>query len=235
MPLYSTHNIQHITLHKNLVYLAITNIRCKVHTNFYYFLLLLSGDVSLSPGPVQISSVVNTNIWEALDRKGLHFLYINLNSLLPKIDESKCIANNTKAAIIEITESKLDHTVPDIEVNLPWYGILQCNENRNGGGVACYKRKDLCFNTRPQHCKEIENIIFGILLPKSKPVTIDVFYRPANQANFMQLIDKDFSHLNLRDNELHIFLVILTLIFYKTEIIFLMEKERLPVKDQYIL
>ena len=62
---------------------------------------------------------MNVNIWEPLNKKGLHFLPININSLLSKTDELKCIANNTKTAIIGITESKLDHNVPDLEFNLP--------------------------------------------------------------------------------------------------------------------
>ena len=166
--------------------------------------MLHSGDVSLNPGPVQISPTVNFNIWESLNKKGLHFLHINLSILLPKIDELKCSANKTKAAIIRITESKLDHTVPDLKVNLPGYDILWCDRNRNGGGVACYIRKYLCFNTRPLNCKEIENIIFDILLPKSKRITIGIFYRPPNQANFMELIVKSFSLLNLKDNEIYL-------------------------------
>ena len=79
---------------------------------------------------------MNVNIWEPLDKKGLHFLRININSLVPKIDDLKSIANNTKAAIIGIIESKLDHAVPDLEVNLPGYDILRCDRNRNGGGVT---------------------------------------------------------------------------------------------------
>ena len=82
--------------------------------------------------------------------------------------------------------------------------MIFCDRNRNSGGVACYIRKDLCFNTRPLNCKEIENIIFDILLPKSKPITIGVFYRPPNQANFMELIVKSFSLLNLKDNEIYL-------------------------------
>ena len=62
---------------------------------------------------------MNINIWEPLNKKDLHFLHININSLLPKTDELKCIANKTKTTIIGITESKLDHNVPDLEVNLP--------------------------------------------------------------------------------------------------------------------
>ena len=166
--------------------------------------MLLSGDVSLNPGPGQISPAVNVNIWEPFNKKGLHFLHININSLLPKIDELKCIANKTKADIFGITESKLDHTAPDLEVNLPGYDILRCDRNRNGGGIACYIRKDLCFNTRALNFKEIENIIFDMLLPKSKPITIVVFYRTPKQTNFMELIVESFSVLNLKDNEIYL-------------------------------
>ena len=122
--------------------------------------MLLSGDASLNPGPVQISSAVNVNIWEPLNKKYLYFLHINMNSLLPKIGELKCIANKAKATIIGIAEPKLDRTVPDLEVNLPGYDIIRCDRNRNGGGVACYIRKDLYFNARPLNFKKIENIFF---------------------------------------------------------------------------
>ena len=87
-----------------------------------------------------------------------------MNSLLSKKDEIRCTASKTKAAIIGITESKLDHTIPDSEVNFPVYDILRCDRNRNSGGVACYIRKDLCFYTRTLHCKEIQNLVFDILL-----------------------------------------------------------------------
>ena len=97
--------------------------------------------------------------------------------------------------------SKLDHTVPDSEVNSPGYDILQYDRNRKVGGVACYIREDLCFNTRILHCKEIENLVFDILLPKSKPIAIGVFYRFQNQGKCMDLMVKNFSNLNLKNNE----------------------------------
>ena len=64
-------------------------------------------------------------VWEPLNKKGLNLLHMNINSLLLKKDEIRCIANKTKAAIIGITESKLNHNVPDLEVNLPGYDILR--------------------------------------------------------------------------------------------------------------
>ena len=95
-----------------------------------------------------MSPAVNVNIWEPLNNNSFYFLHINVNNLLPKIHELKwwgCYKtpNKTEAAIIGITESELEHTVPDLEVNLLGYDILQYDRNRNGGGVACYIRIDL--------------------------------------------------------------------------------------------
>ena len=134
----------------------------------------------------------------------MHFLQININSLLPKSDELNWFVNKTKATIIGTTKSKLDYNVPDLEVNLPGYDILWCDRNRNGGGVACYISKDLCFNKRTLNCKKIENIMSDILLPKPKPIIMGVFYRPSNRANFMKLIVKMFSFLNIKDNEIYL-------------------------------
>ena len=171
--------------------MAVTNLKYKNYTNFYKFLLLLLGYLSLNPGPIQRSPDISSTIWEPLNKKGLHFLHININSLLSKKDEIRCIANKTKAAIIGITESKLDHIVPDSEVNVPGYDILRCNRNRNGGGVPCYIRKDFCFNTRTL---QIENLVFDILLPKSKLLTTGVFCRPPNKAEFLDLMVEKFSN-----------------------------------------
>ena len=73
---------------------------------------------------------------------------------------------------------------------------IEIDRNRNGSGVACY--------IRTLHYQKIENLVFDILLPKSKPITIGVFYRPPNQAEFMDLMVEKFSNLNLKDNELYL-------------------------------
>ena len=56
-----------------------------------------------------------------IQQKRLAFFSYKYKRLLPKIDELKSTANKTKAAIIEITESTLDHTVPDLEINSPMW------------------------------------------------------------------------------------------------------------------
>ena len=69
------------------------------------------------------------------------------------------------------------------------------------GGVACYIKKDLYFNTRTLHCKKIKNFSFNIHLPKWKPITIGVFCGPPNQVNCLDLMVEKFTNLNLKDND----------------------------------
>ena len=52
-----------------------------------------------------------------------------------------------KTTVLGITESKLDSSVTKMEVNINGCSIIRNDRNRRGGGVACYVKNDLCFNT----------------------------------------------------------------------------------------
>ena len=52
----------------------------------------------------------------------MHFIHININSLLLKIDELRYIANRTNASIIGISETKLDETILSSELEFAGYG-----------------------------------------------------------------------------------------------------------------
>ena len=129
-------------LKTNLYLLPISKIRYRYHSLFFEFLLLLSGDVHPNPGPLD----TNLNkMWEPFKKRGLHFIHININSLLPKIEELRSIALKSHAAIIDITESKLDDSVSNSEIDIDNYTLIRCNRNRHGGGDACYIRDDINF------------------------------------------------------------------------------------------
>ena len=51
------------------------------------------------------SQLPDPNHWKAVKHKGLHFLHLNVNSLLPKIDEVKLIADRSNATITGIPNS----------------------------------------------------------------------------------------------------------------------------------
>ena len=74
--------------------------------------------------------------------------------------------------MIGISETKLDKSVLDGEVNIDGYEIKRSDRNRHGGGVACYIRKDLVFSPREDFSPDIENVFFDIHLPKSKPILV---------------------------------------------------------------
>ena len=129
--------------------------------------------------------------------KGLHLLYLNVNSFLPKINELRYIVKLSNAAIIGITESKLDNCILDSEIDIDNYQILRCDRSRKGGGVACYVRNDLSYIKK-------QKIFFKILLPKTKPITVGIIYRPPNQNNFLQTLNENFAKLDTLKKELYI-------------------------------
>ena len=75
-------------------------------------------------------------------------LYSNVSNILPKLEELKTIVGNTKAAVISITQSKIDNSVSNAEIGIPCYCILRDDRNRYRGTVACYVGENLCFNLR---------------------------------------------------------------------------------------
>ena len=121
--------------------------------------MLLSGDISLNPDPCQMQ-FTHGKTWEPLKTRGLHFCHLNGNSLLSKIDEVRDITNYIRPTILGITESKLDSSVTNAEVNSNGYSITRNDRNRNGGGAACYIRNELCFNIKNIFSNSTEHVFF---------------------------------------------------------------------------
>ena len=94
--------------------------------------------------------------------RGLYFIHLNISSLLPKFEKLCYIGKSINAAVIGISESKLDASVLDPEISTDNYKILRCDRNRQGGGVVCYVRNDLSYNTLSIFPCEVENIFFEI-------------------------------------------------------------------------
>ena len=126
-----------------------------------------------------------------------------MNSLLSKIEELGNITNYIKPAILGITESKLDSSVTNAEVNINGYSIIRNDRNRNGGGVACYIRNDLCFNIKNIFSNSIEHVFFEILIPKVKPIAIRIFYRHPNENEFLNVFSNEFQQIDSRTNEIY--------------------------------
>ena len=172
--------------------------------SYYRLLLLLSGNIGLTPGPSHNLQPLDHDKWNIFKHRGLHLLHLNINSLLLKIDELRHIARLTNAAVIGISESKLDDSVSTSEIQIDEYDLLRCDRNRHGGGVACYIRNDLSYNVKSHFPKDIENIFFELLLPNTKPIVVGTIYRPPNQTNFMEIFNENLSKVDTNNVETYI-------------------------------
>ena len=63
-------------------------------------------------------SVVSNDAWNIFQKRGMHFIHLNINSILPKIDEIRYIAKLTNATVIGLSETKLDNAVFSSELEI---------------------------------------------------------------------------------------------------------------------
>ena len=60
------------------------------------------------------------------------------------------------------------------------------------------------FNSQNCLSDEIENITFDLLLPKTKPISIAIAYKPPADNHFLDYLSKGFNDFNLMENDLFI-------------------------------
>ena len=133
-------------------------------------------------------------------KRGMYFIHININSLLPKIDEVRYITNVTNASIIGVSETKLDETIWSSELEVDCYDLVRLDRSRRGGG-ASYIKSSTEYSYKDSFCSNIESIFGDIFLPKSKPIVLGVLYRPPNQSDFVKHINKVFTETGVLDKQ----------------------------------
>ena len=108
------------------------------------------------------------------------------------------------AAVVGISESKLDKSITNSEILIDNYDLLRYDRNRSRRGVACYNRNDLSYTQKNLFPNDIENVFFEIHLPKTKPITAGIVYRPPNQTNFIKTLNEHFAKLDITNKETYI-------------------------------
>ena len=93
-------------------------MKCKSNHLYLKMELLLSGDINLNLGSAARHELNNPKF------EAFYLIHLNVNSLLPKIDELRNIAKSSKAAVMGITETKSGNTVYDSEVTIDGYSTV---------------------------------------------------------------------------------------------------------------
>ena len=173
---------------------CLNQIKChKNHFLYLKLILLLSGDISSNPEPIQNSHLKEN--WKTFRNRGLHF--IHSNSLLPKIDELRKTVKISNPAVIGITETKLDNSICDSEISIGgWYCAIRRDRNIKGGGVIFYVTNKICHNAKNCSSNEIENIFVELLIP-AKPVTAGIVYVPPDRIRFLEMLSNILNSLNM--------------------------------------
>ena len=88
--------------------------------------------------------------------KSLHFEDLNLNSILPKLKQLRCLLTNPNISVLGINETKLVSTVKNEKVKIDGYNLIRSDRNRKEGGVACCVKRNI-FHHRGSFSKNFEN------------------------------------------------------------------------------
>ena len=172
--------------------------------SFLCILLIISGDISLNLGPVYNYELLDPNEQNVFKSKAIHLIHLRINSLPPKIDGILYIAERGNAAVIGITESRLDKSIFESEIQIDNYDLLQCDRSRNGGDDACYIRSDISYVQKDFFPNIIGNIFFESLLSKTTPITVRMMYSPPSQTNFLEILKKTFEKIDIDKKEVYI-------------------------------
>ena len=105
---------------------------------------------------------------------GLDIFHLNINRLVPEIDESHFIIKQSNIFIIGIGKSKLNLSILNSEANIESYSVIRMNRSTRGRGLACYIKKTLSYNHKL------------VLCPNIKSIFIDIFFQI--NANFGRCI-----------------------------------------------
>ena len=103
-----------------------------------------------------------------------------------KNDEVRYIPNITNASIIGINETNLDKTIWSSELEVDGYDLVRLDRSRRGGGVACYIKSSIAYSYKDSFCSNTESIFVDIFLLKSKPILLDILYRPTDKLDFVK-------------------------------------------------
>ena len=181
------------------------NFKCKVCKEkqeafpFHNESILPENDQSFQFLEKHLNNITSDDHAAFFKKKGLHFVHLNCNSLLNKIEEIREFVLLTQPHVICFSETKLGPSINDEEVCIEGYNILRYDRNRCGGGVACFINNSIHYNQRNDFSKDFENIFIDILLPKTKPILFGVVYRPPSDSTFLERFSESILKSNSFD------------------------------------
>ena len=114
-------------------------------------------------------------------KKGMHVANLNIQHLLPKLDEIKLIlSQNHSSDILGLCETFLTPMISDNDLSIPNYSFERKDRLANkGGGILVYISNKLPYVRRSDlESNDLETLWIQINFKNSKPFLIGFIYRP---------------------------------------------------------
>ena len=134
-------------------------------------LVLLSGDVSLNPGPYAD---------DLPKARGFKVAHLNVRSLVNKLDDISHLVRSKSFDIFSVSETWLNPTILDTEIDIPGYTLVRHDRNgKRGGGTAIFVRDGIPY----RHLTDLfdgvnEACWIEINRAKCKKLIVCCVYRP---------------------------------------------------------
>ena len=147
---------------------------------------------------VTLSSIPN--------ERGFKMAFLNIVSLLKKIDEINFSMTNKFIDLIAFNETRLDPNITDNMVSLDGYDVIRKDRSRNGGGVCIYLRSSINYKIRKDLVPpELEAVCVEIIKPHSKPFLVTTVYRPPSSLpEFFDDFEKLIKAIDNENKEVYI-------------------------------
>ena len=187
-------NIQYSNLRKDGLHVNEGGIR-KLSGNLSRYIKYCLGSFSSDKNTAASSNM------RSCKRNGLKIAFLNIVSLRKHRRELKIVLNDNDIDIIGLSETRLDETVRDSDVNINGYSIYRNDRNANGGGVAIYVKESLSEPTVKIKSDKLELVALEFTSNHAKPFLVMCWYRPPtsgvddesfeNLRNILKEVDKE--------------------------------------------
>ena len=155
-----------------------------------------------------VSSSVSNTMFFNFKKKGLHIAILNIQHILPKMDELKYhLSNQNTCNILGIVETYLTQNIEDKDLIIDSFNFERRDrQQRKGGGVLVYIKSNIPYQRRfDLENNEIESIWIEIKYPACKPFLLNFVYRPPDsKLTWIEAFENQFDKIDHLDLEVHI-------------------------------
>ena len=101
-------------------------------------------DTSNTSFDSEMSPLLKSKQFEICKSSGVVVSHLNFRSLVPKRDELQTLLEHCSTShVMGLSETWLDESVDDAEIDMAGFRVYRKDRNRNGGGVTVYVSDDV--------------------------------------------------------------------------------------------